>query len=280
MQSKVASWSSVKRIIDKSYVAGRNIRFPFSERSLYRSWQKNGRIFLISRNSLKQAIVETRRIKGVHFTYPALAAMEILAAGGLDYIYIDGEHGAFTISDVEACCIVADRLGVTPVARVPDGTAPVITQFLDRGVRGIIVPHVETEEQARIAAEATYFAPLGQRSFGGGRPYAHVGNKDIPSLLKQANAGVSLSLMIETAKGLDNIAAIAAVPGVDYLSFGMFDLCQSLGHPGDPKHPEVTAAVEAAAAKVRALGKPIREDFITFAWINDLVVEGARRLLP
>lgn len=235
---------------------------------------------MISHNSLKQAIAEKRRIKGVHFTYPALSAMEILAAGGIDYVYIDGEHGAFTITDVEACCIVADRHGVTPVARVPDGTAPVITQFLDRGVRGIIVPHVETVEQARVAAEATYYAPLGQRSFGGGRPYAHIGNKDLPALLAQANEGVSLSLMIETAKGLDNVAAIAAVPGVDYLSFGMMDLCQSLGHPGDPGHTDVTAAVEAASAKVRAAGKPVREDFISFAWVNDLVMEGARRLLP
>lgn len=230
-------------------------------------------------NSLKQAIVEGRRIKGVHFTYPALAAMEILAAGGVDYIYIDGEHGAFTIADVESSCIAADRHGVTPIARVPDGTSPVITQFLDRGVRGIVVPHVECEEQARIAADATYYAPLGQRSFGGGRPYAHIGNKDLPALLAQANAGVSLSVMIETAKGLENIAAIAAVPGVDYLSFGMMDLCQSLGHPGNPKHPEVIAAVEKASALARAAGKPIREDFISFAWINDLVVEGARHLL-
>jgi 4-hydroxy-2-oxoheptanedioate aldolase len=235
---------------------------------------------LLSRNSLKQAIVENRRIKGVHFTYPALPAMEILAAGGIDYIYIDGEHGAFTIADVEAACIAADRHGVTPIARVPDGTVSSITRFLDRGVRGIVVPHIETEEQARAAVEATYYAPLGQRSFGGGRPYAHIGNKDLPALLVEANQGVSLSLMIETAKGLDNVAAIAAMPGVDYLSFGMMDLCQSLGHPGDPKHPEVTAAVEAASASSRAAGKPIREDFIAFAWINDLVVEGTRRLLP
>ncbi|MCO5091693.1 aldolase/citrate lyase family protein [Bosea sp. (in: a-proteobacteria)] len=235
---------------------------------------------MFNHNSLKQAIADNRRIKGVHFTYPALAAMEILAAGGIDYIYIDGEHGAFTISDIEAACIAAERHGVTPIARVPDGTAPVITQFLDRGVRGIVVPHVETVEQARIAVEATYYAPLGQRSFGGGRPYAHIGNRDLPSLLAMANEGVSLSVMIETGKGLENIAAIAAVPGVDYLSYGMMDLCQSLGHPGEPRHPRVTAAVEKASAAARAAGKPVREDFIAFAWINDLVVEGARQLLP
>lgn len=232
---------------------------------------------MLNRNNVKSAIAEGRRINGVHFTYPALPAMEIMAMRGIDYIYIDGEHGVFGMGDVEAACIAAERHGATPVARVPDGSVSSITQFLDRGVRGIIVPHVETVEQARSAVAATYFAPLGERSFGGGRPYAHIGCTDMPDLLSQANQGVSLSLMIESAEGLKNIAQIAALPGVDYLSFGMMDLCQSLGHPGNPKHPAVVAAVEEASALCRAAGKPIREDFITFAWINDVIVEGARR---
>jgi 4-hydroxy-2-oxoheptanedioate aldolase len=205
--------------------------------------------------------------------------MEVVGRTGLDFIYLDGEHGVFSLTEIEACCILADRYNATPIARVPENSRAVITQYLDRGIKGIVVPHVESADDARSAVDACYFAPLGQRSFGGGRPYAHIGNRSLPALLEEYNSQVSLSLMIESAVGLDNIDAIASTPGVDYLSFGMMDLAQSLGHAGEPNHPDVLAAVDACAARIRAAGKPVREDFMTFAWINDIVVEGARKLL-
>jgi 4-hydroxy-2-oxoheptanedioate aldolase len=85
--------------------------------------------------------------------------------------------------------------------------------------------------------------------------------------------------MIESRQGLEAAGEIAALPGVDYLSFGMMDLSQSLGFAGQPDHPEVTAAVAEAAGRIRAAGKPVREDFMNFAWINEVLVVGARQLL-
>jgi 2-keto-3-deoxy-L-rhamnonate aldolase RhmA len=230
-------------------------------------------------NKLKDAIARKACIRGVHFTYYAPAALEILSGLGLDFVYIDGEHGLFALSEVESSCILAERYGITPIARVRANTVDVITQYLDRGVKGIVVPHVEDAADARRAVDACFYQPLGQRSFGGGRPYAHVSCSDFPALLAEANAGVSLGLMIESAAGLENIDAIAATPGVDYLSFGMFDLAQSLGHAGEPRHPDVLAAVSAATARAHAAGKLIREEFMKFAWMNDIVMEGARKLL-
>jgi len=230
-------------------------------------------------NKLKDAIAHGARVRGVHFTYYAPAALEILSSFGLDFIYIDGEHGLFALHEVEALCILAERYGITPIARVRAGTSDVITQYLDRGVKGIVVPHVEDAADARRAVDACYYQPLGQRSFGGGRPYAHMSSSDLPALLAEANDGISLCLMIESAAGIENIDAIAGTPGVDYLSFGMMDLAQSLGHAGEPRHPEVAAAVKTATAHAHAAGKPIREEFMKFAWMNDIVMEGAHKLL-
>ena len=85
--------------------------------------------------------------------------------------------------------------------------------------------------------------------------------------------------MIESRAGVDLAGSLAAVPGVDYLSFGMMDLAQSLGHPGNPAHADVQAAVERATAAIHAAGKRVREDFMKYAWINDIVLTGVRHSL-
>ncbi|GHU04664.1 2-keto-3-deoxy-L-rhamnonate aldolase [Betaproteobacteria bacterium] len=234
---------------------------------------------MVQPNKLKEAIARSACIKGVHFTYYAPPALEIISNLEVDFIYIDGEHGLFDLHEVESMCILAEHYGMTPIARVRANTSDVITQYLDRGVKGIVVPHVDDTADARRAVEACFYRPLGERSFGGGRPYAHFFTNDFPRLLAECNAGVSLGLMIESTSGLENIDAIASTPGVDYLSFGMNDLAQSLGHAGNPRHPDVIAAVEAATARAHAVGKPIREDFMKLAWMNDIVLEGARKLL-
>src|SRR5436305_969930 len=72
---------------------------------------------------------------------------------------------------------------------------------------------------------------------------------------------------------------LAALPGVDYMSFGMLDLAQSLGHPGNPDHGAVKSAVADASGRIRAAGKRVREDFMKFVWINDVLLTGARHLL-
>ncbi|MEZ5934563.1 MAG: aldolase/citrate lyase family protein [Alphaproteobacteria bacterium] len=230
-------------------------------------------------NHLKRAIAEGTTIRGVHMTFAMPAVIEALALLGLDFVYLDGEHGCFEWRDIEAACITAERHGLTPIARVPDASVATITRFLDRGVKGVIVPHVESVADAEAVIEAAYYAPRGQRSFGGSRPKFVHGIADKPAFLAASNEAVSVSIMIETRAALDAAADIARLEGIDYLSFGLMDLSQALGHPGDPEHPEVKAAVAEASKRIRAAGKPIREDFMRFAWINDILVAGAKSLL-
>jgi 4-hydroxy-2-oxoheptanedioate aldolase len=234
----------------------------------------------ISPNVVKEAARSGRRLKGVHLTFAGMAVIEVLAqAIGLDFIFIDGEHGRFDWRDVEVACLAAERHRLTPIARTPDALPSTISRFLDCGVRGVAVPHVDTLEQAKKVVEAVFFSPLGTRSFGGGRPDYGLGATDKATLMAAANSDLSLCLMIESRRALDSAGEIAALPGVDYLSFGRMDLAQSLGFPGKPHHADVESGIGAATAAIRAAGKPVREDFMTFAWINDLLIAGARSLL-
>ena len=229
------------------------------------------------RNAVKQAAASGATIRGVHLTFAAPSISELLGSR-LDFIYLDGEHGCFDMRDIETACIAAERHNVTTIARVPGQSADIVTRFLDRGVQGVIVPHVETVAQAQEAVAATYYAPLGQRSFGGGRP-AFLDIPDKPAHLRACNDATSLCLMIESRAGVEAAGALAAIPGVDYLSFGMMDLSQSLGHAGNPAHADVQAAVKQATAAIHAAGKRVREDFMNYAWINDVILTGVRHSL-
>ena len=234
---------------------------------------------MIIRNAVKEAASTGRAIRGVHLTFAAPAVIEVLAAADIDFVYIDGEHGCFDWRDIETGCLAAERHDLTPIARVPDRSSATITRFLDRGVRGIVAPHVESVAEARAVVESVYFAPLGARSFGGGRPEYGQRIESRPAYMQACNIGISICLMIESRKGVDLAGDLAALPGVDYLSFGLLDLAQSLGHPGDPAHGDVTAAVADASARIRNAGKRVREDFMKFVWINDVLLAGARQLL-
>jgi 2-keto-3-deoxy-L-rhamnonate aldolase RhmA len=230
-------------------------------------------------NVVKSAAASGQQIRGVHLTFPQLSIIEILAHVELDFIYLDGEHGAFGLPDIEACCIAAERHGILPIARVPDRTASAITSFLDRGVKGIVAPHVDSVKDAAEVVQAIYYAPLGNRSFGGGRPHYGLGIKDRVAHLAEENATTSVCIMVESVGALESVGEIAALEGIDYLSFGLNDLAQALDRPGEPNHPDVKRAVEEASETVRRAGKRVREDFMKFAWINAVLVAGTRKLI-
>jgi 2-keto-3-deoxy-L-rhamnonate aldolase RhmA len=234
---------------------------------------------MIERNSVKHAAVSGDWVRGIHLTFAATAAIEVLASEHLDFVYIDGEHGCFDWRDVEMMCITAERHGLTPIARIPDPSSATITRFLDRGVRGIVVPHVESIEDARRVVDAAYFAPMGTRSFGAGRPEYWENGPDRAQYMKACNGAVSVCMMIETVAALNAADAIAQVPGVDYLSFGLLDLAQSLGHPGEGAHPDVSRAVAGCTQRVNKAGKRVREQFMRYAWINDVLRAGFRTLI-
>jgi len=234
---------------------------------------------MIAKNAVKHAAATGETIRGIHMTFAAPAAVEVVASEALDFVYLDGEHGCFDWRDIELMCITAERHGLTPIARIPDPSSATITRFLDRGVRGIVVPHVESLDDAKRVIDAAYFAPAGERSFGAGRPEYWESGPDRASYMAACNGATSVCMMIESTAGLELADRIAQVPGVDYLSFGLLDLAQSLGHPGNSSHPAVKQAVTECTARINKVGKRVREDFMRFAWINDVLRAGMRALL-
>jgi 4-hydroxy-2-oxoheptanedioate aldolase len=137
---------------------------------------------------------------------------------------------------------------------------------------------VESVTEAEEALDSIYFSPIGNRSFGGGRPH-FLAIEDLPKHLEDCNNDISVGIMLESAAGLATAHEIAALPGVDYLSFGLNDLAQDLGYPGQPGHKEVARQVAEASERIRAAGKPIREDFMKVAWINQVLLAGMRELM-
>src|SRR5712664_3188620 len=182
---------------------------------------------------------------GVHHLRTAAAGM-IAAAAGHDWLFIDMEHGAFSQNDVAQICIAALPTGVTPIVRICAGALDEGTRALDNGATGVIVPHVDTIDQARRIASAFRYPPLGSRSWGG--PSALYGYKAPGNAEAQAaiNPEILVVAMIESTEGIANAAEIAAVEGIDGLLIGTSDLTAEMGISGQILHPRVEVAYRKA----------------------------------
>jgi len=193
---------------------------------------------------------------GVHHLRSA-AAPALAAASGHDWIFLDNEHGAFSVDQIAQLCIAALPTGVTPLVRVCAGAIDEATRALDNGALGIVVPHVDTAKEARRIAEAFRYPPQGRRSWGG--PPAIYGY--LPPAMAEAqqaiNAEILTVVMIESPEAVKNADAIAAVDGIDVLLIGSFDLTAELGIPGQMGHQKLIDAYQAVGDACRKHGKAL-----------------------
>jgi 4-hydroxy-2-oxoheptanedioate aldolase len=174
---------------------------------------------------------------------------------GFDWLFIDLEHGAMSIETAAALAIAGLDAGIAPLVRVPKGEYSLATRLLDNGALGVVAPHMETVQEARAAVAALRYPPLGHRAVYGSQPhfdYAKVATVDLMAAL---NAATLVVAMVETARGIEQAAAIAAVDGIDVLLVGTNDLCVDLGIPGELGHQRITDAYAAVIAACRQHGK-------------------------
>lgn len=199
--------------------------------------------------------------------------VRIAASTGHTAIMVDLEHSAMSIDAATAMCSTANSLGLTALVRVPEHEYGAIGRLLDGGADGIVVPRVETAEQAQLVAEALRFPPLGHRSQLTMVP--QFGMKPTPAtVLNQAlDARAILKILIESPLGVENAEAIAAVPGVDIVGIGANDLTAELGIPGQYESPVFRKAVEQVALAARHNNKPFM-----LGGVGDLAVVAS--LLP
>ena len=204
-------------------------------------------------NPFKQAIREGRARIGLWASLCSNIAAEVTAGAGFDWILIDTEHAPnelpMVLSQLQA--LVAGT--AAPVVRPAWNDLVLIKRLLDAGVQNLLVPYVQTPEEARAAVAAIRYPPQGIR----GVAVSHRANRygRVKDYLTRANEEICLLVQIETGLALQNLEAIAAVEGVDGLFIGPSDLAASLGHLGDNAHPKVRAAIEDAFKRIRQAGK-------------------------
>ncbi|RYZ06237.1 MAG: 4-hydroxy-2-oxoheptanedioate aldolase [Comamonadaceae bacterium] len=208
-------------------------------------------------NVFKQALKDKRPQIGLWLGLADAYSAEICAGAGFDWLLIDGEHSPNGLQSLlQQAQAIAAYPGAHAIARVPlghgDAGTALIKQYLDIGIETLLVPMVDTAAQADAIVRAMRYPPHGIRGMGGARAsrwgrYADYANA--------ANAQVCLLLQAESREALDNLDAIAAVDGVDGVFIGPADLSASLGHVGNPGHPEVQHAIEDAIARIQRAGK-------------------------
>lgn len=205
----------------------------------------------------------------------------IAAASGFDAVYVDMEHSPVSIETTSMLCAAAIGAGVTPLVRVPSSDAHWISRVLDGGAQGVIVPHVGTPVEAKAIASAARFPPLGHRSVMGVTPALGYRGLPLGEINARLNADTLVIVMLETAEGIANAAAIAAVPGIDMLLIGSNDLCTEMGFPGQLNHARLREAYATTAAACRAHGKVLGVGGIRgdIALQTDLVRMGARFII-
>ena len=208
-------------------------------------------------NLFKQAIASKRAQIGLWVNLANPVSTEICAGAGFDWLLLDGEHSPNTLTTMLAQLqAVAAYPGTHTVGRVPlghgeAGTA-LIKQFLDLGFQTILVPMVDTGEQAAALVKAMRYPPDGIRGMAGARA-SRWGR--YPNYAKEANEQVCLLVQVETKAGLDNLDAIAATPGVDGVFIGPADLSAALGYVGQATHPEMLKVIDGAITRIVKAGK-------------------------
>lgn len=180
------------------------------------------------------------------------AAPMLAKAAGFDWLFIDTEHGALSTDDVSQLCLSSLAVGIAPIVRVCRDALDEGTRALDAGALGLVIPHIDTVEDAREIVAAFRFPPVGHRSTGG--PCAQFGYRPPGpgEMQRLLNETLLLVPMVETAKAIGNAEAIAAVPGIDALLIGSNDLSLDMGIPGqygDARMQDAYARVIAACKK-------------------------------
>lgn len=189
--------------------------------------------------------LKSRPLIGTMLTTRSTEIAEALALVGFDWLFLDGEHGGMTIHEAQtSIAAIANRCHT--LLRVPDGTPENLKRALDTGCSGIIVPLVNSAEAARGIVALSRYPPLGCRSVGPGRAQGY--GLRFAEYFQVANEEVAVVIQIEHKDAVRDVESILAVPGVDAVFIGPYDLSGSMGLLGQIGHPEVVAAVNRVRA--------------------------------
>lgn len=206
-------------------------------------------------NRFKRALREGRRQIGLWTQLCSGTVAEILADSGYDWLVIDTEHAPNELPNVVEQLRALEGTSVTPIVRPAWNDAVLFKRLLDVGVQTLVVPYVQSAEEAARAVAATRYPPVGVR----GVAVTHRANRygRVKDYARRAHEEICVIVQLETRAGLSQLEAIAAVKGVDALFVGPSDLSADLGHLGDNRHPDVQKVIAETCARCRSAGKPV-----------------------
>ena len=173
---------------------------------------------------------------------------------GWDFLVFDAEHGPLQPAQIEDLCRAVEPRGTTPIVRVTTNDAPTILRFLDTGAHGVHVPWVNSAAEAERAVRSVKYTPRGIRGLAGSRASEWGLREPIADYVQRANRETLVVIQVETQDAVDAIDEYLAIDGIDVLFLGPTDLSQSLGHPGDLRHPDVLKAMARVADAVVGTG--------------------------
>ena len=206
------------------------------------------------RNHFKAALKAGERQIGLWTALRDSAGIEMLAACGYDWLLIDNEHAPITAPETLSLMQAAAPYPVSTVVRPGWNDQVEIKRLLDAGAQTILVPYVQTPEEAEAAVRAMHYPPRGVRGVAGATRASRYGA--VTGYAQNASDEICLLVQVETADALERLEDIAAVDGVDGIFIGPSDLAASMGHPGNVAHPEVKSAVVDAIARISKAGLP------------------------
>jgi len=205
-------------------------------------------------NHFKRALRAGRPQVGLWSLLSSHLSVEIVAGAGFDWLVLDTEHAPNELPMVLSQLQATTGGTAHPIVRIPWNDTVDFKRYLDIGAQTILVPYIETAEQAASAVAAMRYPPRGVRGFSGNPRAASFGR--IKDYWQHCEEELCLLLQVETRLGLQNLEAIATTDGVDGIFIGPGDLSAALGHLANPGHPDVLTVIEETIARIRACGQP------------------------
>lgn len=209
-------------------------------------------------NHAKESLAAGKLVLGMSVRQSRTVDIASIAKNsGFDFLWIDMEHSSISLDTAIQLCLASIPWGITPLVRVQSKHGFHLSRVLDGGAMGVIVPHVDTADEARKITDACLFRPRGGRGVSGAAP--QLGFKTLPfrEMRQQLNDLTMIVVQIESPEAVENAEAIAAVPGIDVLLIGTNDLCAAMGIDGETDHPKVEAAYAHVISAARKHGKHV-----------------------
>ena len=189
------------------------------------------------------------------FEFSTTGIGRIAAEAGAEFVIFDMEHTGWSVETIRGLIATTRSADIAPFVRVPATEYHFLARPLDVGAMGLMVPMVESAEQAREIVQCAKYPPVGRRGAAFGVAHDDYADGDVSEKIRSANEEGLLIAQIETGRGVENVAEIAAVDGIDVLWIGHFDLTNSLGIPAQFDHPDYLSAVDRVSEACRTHGK-------------------------